>query len=147
MAESEQGFASFQEALVYAGVVIASRNAAGGVIIKQGDQFYAFTIISDAWVNELSRKNVEGGFDQVLISGAEVDGIQAFVTTDGHAVPWTASPSPSRSIPVHIVERRRQGGYWQSTKTPEAEGFQTIVKDVKKRTSGRSDRRGIHQVV
>jgi hypothetical protein len=131
--ESEEGFATFQEALVYAGVVIASRHADGGVIIKQGDRFYAFTIISDAWVYDFSRKNVEEGFDEVLISGSEVKGIQAFVTIDGHAVYIVKHRKPAGYYPM---------GYYHSTKAPEAEGFQTVLKDIKEGRAFESTEKG-----
>ena len=127
--ETGSGYDTFQDALAYAHVGIASHGAQGGVIIKKETRFFAFTITLDSWVDDFTRSNLEE-LSTLDSSGSEVAGIQTLITQDGYAAPFTKSPSPSKSIPVHIVDRESAGGYWHSTKAPEASGYQTMLKDI-----------------
>ncbi|MGA9770394.1 MAG: DUF4157 domain-containing protein [Blastocatellia bacterium] len=124
------GFDTFQDALAYAHVGIASYEAEGGVIIKKDERYFAYTITLDSWLYDFTRENVEEDISSLETTESQVDGIQAFITEDGYAAPVTVSFSTSQSIPVHIVDRERAGGYWHSTQDADASGYKNMLSDL-----------------
>lgn len=138
---TENGFATQHEASAYAHVVIASRRAQGGVIIRKDGRFQAFTIRIDT-SDTFSRENVEEGFDTLQTTGSKVQEIVAFVTTDGHIAPPTVARSRSHGTPVFVRERDRAGGYWHSTQAPSSAGYQSMLRDMTANRNLNIDARG-----
>ncbi|RCJ39566.1 hypothetical protein A6770_38880 [Nostoc minutum NIES-26] len=125
--ETEDGFATFDDAVAYAHISIVSQKADGGVIVKIKERYYAYTI-KVAGDREFSRKNLEEGLDTLKISKNNVEIIQALITTDGYTAPPTEFQSNEK--PAYIVKRDQAGKAWQSTTDPKESGYQTILQDL-----------------
>ncbi|MBK9371638.1 MAG: DUF4157 domain-containing protein [Deltaproteobacteria bacterium] len=89
----EGGFASRGEAVAWAGPQLAEGGADGGLILRQGERWFAFTMSVESLLYDFTAENVTGGlFEDTLHADlVAAPGLEGFITQDGvFVVPHTA---------------------------------------------------------
>ena len=129
--KEETGFTSYQEALAWGQAKVADLGADGGVVLKQDERYYLFTLVVKSWSDDFSRANVESGLDKVSADGPAGGLVEAYLTCDGHVVRPTVSRVNSADEAIYVVDRGSEGSTWHPTTLPDATAYDDIAAKAK----------------
>jgi hypothetical protein len=81
----EGGFASRGEAVAWAGPQLAEGGADGGLILRQGERWFAYTMTVQSLLYDFTAENVTGGLfeDTLQANLIAAPGLEGFITQDG----------------------------------------------------------------
>lgn len=126
---NKSSFENFQDAAAYTHVTNATQNENGGVIIKQGKFYYAFTVKFNS-IEKFYQRSIK---DSKALFAVQNEGIQAFIAVDGYIATNIKPVSDINAVPINLINIPTDLSREEKLETknfPNESSYQTILKDL-----------------